>query len=88
MLPAVGPGSSWARDSLHLLVRGVPCLSEYLVDESSRAPWKCDDETREMIQRLLEKRKQMAVESYINMANELGLSGVRGMLPLPAIEHH
>jgi hypothetical protein len=41
-----------------------------------------------MIQRLLEKRKQMAVESYINMANELGLSGVRGMLPLPAIEHH
>jgi hypothetical protein len=61
-------------------------LREHLVNESSRAHWKCDDETRAMIQRLLEKRKEMAVngEGYINMANELGLSGVRGMLSIPS----
>ena len=57
---------------------------------TSRAHWKCDDETLQMLQELLAKRKEMAAnqqghasqQEYVNLAPQLGISTERGTFPI------
>ena len=53
------------------------CCGKLIKLSFSRTPWQGDDET---IKKIKEKGK-INDEGYVNVASELGLSGMRGISP-------